>query len=84
MMITKPFPTKFNGEPDNFLTFIKHVLERVIKAGWNRTAASILDIPMGPPTAPDICNKVEEFARGTMRNIRSVAVTYADTQTQAA
>ena len=82
-MITKPFLTKFDGEPDNCLTFIEHVLERVIKAGWDRTAASILDIPIGTPTAPDLCNVVEEFARVTMDDIRSVAVTYANTQTRA-
>lgn len=32
-IITKPFPTKFDGEPDNCLKFIEHVLERTIKAG---------------------------------------------------
>ena len=83
-MITKPFPTKFDGEPDNCLTFIEHVLERVIKAGWDRTVASILDIPIGTLTAPDLCNVVEEFARVTMEDVRAVAVTYANTQTRAA
>lgn len=38
-MITKPFPTKFDGEPENCLTFIEHVLERSIKARWDRTTS---------------------------------------------
>ena len=43
-----------------------------------------MDISMGSLTAPDVCNVVEEFARVTMRDIRSVAMTFAGTQTQAA
>ena len=58
-MVTKIFPTRFNREPDNFLTFVEHVLERKIKAGWDRTALSIMDISMGPPMAPNVYNVVE-------------------------
>ena len=82
--ITEPFTTKFDGEPDNCLGFIEQLLERVTEAGWDQTTIPILQIPIGPPTAPSVVNLIEEHGRVTMVDIRSLALTYANTQTRAA
>ena len=75
-MVTRLFPIRFDGESNNCLSFVEHVLERATKLGWNQMAISIIGIPIGPPIVLDVCNVVEDYARVTIREVKAVAMTY--------